>query len=695
MKISRIISNIMRQATYLVFLLTLLSQNGYALNCHEIKELTYLYFKMHYSFNTFDAELSKRTLDNFLKAWDPGKQFFFKADIDDFEAKYASKLGEMIKSNDCTAIDTIVNVYSKRFEEREKYAYKLIDDKYDFTIDEYLIVDRKKMGYALTLEELNERWRKRVKFQLLELKSSVDSIQKAKEKLKKRYELVQKRHNEMTKDQVLSIFLNSFSSALDPHSSYLPADDLEDFKIRTRLSLEGIGATLRSEDGFTIVVAMVKGGAAQKGGLLKVNDKIIGVAQGDGESVDVIDMDLQEVVKKIRGPGGTFVKLTVMREVADKTIKLVIPIKREKIQLVDQQASSKLVNVVVKPKPGETGKYKVGVINLPSFYIDFDGRRDRIENFKSSSQDTINEIEKLKKQGVDGLIMDLRNNGGGSLDESVRVAGLFFNKGPVVQVKTQKGDVKSYDDEDGVTFYDGPLVVLINRHSASASEIFAGAIQDYARGIIVGDSHTFGKGTVQNLNDVSSRLGAIKVTVNKFYRASGASTQLNGVSSDVRLPSFVDEFEVGEKYYPYALPFETIKEVSHEKFGLTSPYVPTLQKINQQRTAANKEFKEIVDEIEKYKKNEEERSKVSLMEKKPDKAGKQDGKVKSTKRDPTEEEPDSLDLKDDIYLQECINITTDYIRLLHKEAPAPITIPALADAAKKAKKTSAKKGIKK
>ncbi len=638
-----------------------------ALSCSEVRQLTLLYFKMHFSYDTFNDQISERTLDTFIKAWDPWKLYFFKSDVDEFKTKFASKLDNMIYGNlDCSAIDFVMNRYSKRFSEKQKYVEKLLKQKFDFSIDEYMNVDMKSIDYATTADEVNERWRKRVKFQLLNLKSSLDDIEKAKSKLHKRYELAMKRHNDLTKDRVFGVFLNAFSTSLDPHSSYMPAEDLEDFRIRTRLSLEGIGASLRSEDGFTIVVSLVKGGAAAKGGQLKVNDKIIAVAQADGEPVDVIDMDLQEVVKKIRGARGTVVKLTVMREDSKQNKKMVIPIIREKIQLVEQQASSKIIDVVGP----DSKNLKIGVLTLPSFYIDFEGRQKRLKNYRSSSNDTKEQIKLLKKQKIDGLIVDLRSNGGGSLEESINMAGLFFDEGPVVQIKTDKGDVETFYDRDDKTYYDGPVVVMINRHSASASEIFAGAIQDYERGLIVGDLHTFGKGTVQNLNDLAPKLGAIKVTVNQFYRAAGASTQLQGVASDVVLPSLVDEFEIGEKHYDYALPFEKIKSSRFSKFNLTKPYLADLRARSSSRISKDSEFKKVYDEIEKYRKNKKDRSKVSLKEDNNEKDDKEKVADKGSKDDSGNDKEDEVastdlsDLKDDIYLQEALKVTADYVSML-------------------------------
>ncbi|MGE0174301.1 MAG: carboxy terminal-processing peptidase [Oligoflexales bacterium] len=677
--------------------------SAFALNCKEVTKLTDFYLKMHYSFDDFNDQLSERTMENFIKAWDGGKLYFYKSDIEEFRTQFGKKLDDLAEQEKCDAIDFVVNRYSKRFMERQPYIKKEIVAQHDFKADEYMVIDSEKLDYATSVEELNERWRKRIKLQLLNLKASLESVKEApekvmkqaQEKLTKRYDLMVKRHNELTKDNVHAGYLNAFSTALDPHSSYMPVDELEDFRIRTRLSLEGIGASLRSEDGFTIVAGLVKGGAAEKGDALKVEDKIISVAQGDGEAVDVIDWDLQEVVKKIRGPRGTVVKLTILRQKSDTTEKLVIPIIREKIQLVEQQASSKVYDVVVDQKTAKES-YKIGVITLPSFYIDFEGRHKQLSDYRSSARDTAKEIEKLKNNKVDAIIMDLRSNGGGGLDESVNVAGLFFDKGPVVQAKVQSGRVEVYNDRDDHTSYNGPLLVMINRHSASASEIFAGAIQDYERGLIIGDSHTFGKGTVQNLNDVPGNLGAVKVTVSKFYRPSGGSTQLKGVESDIVLPSIVDELDIGEKYYDYALNYDMIKPVKHEAFNLVKPYLPAMKKQSETRLSQDEKFKEIFAEIKKYKENEAERTRVSLQEKpddkddknKKDKDKKLAGKDEKKPDDAELDEAATVDLKDDPYLQEGLRIAGDYIQLSKGKKLGKINLPELVADKEPAKKAA-------
>ena len=365
-------------------LLVFASQSASALDCSQLKHMVSLYIKMHLKFDRFDDTLSERTLDNFLKAWDPGKVYLLQEDVTSIRKRYSTKLDNQILNSKCHALDKIMNTYARRFKRANNRIDSIIAIEHDFSLDEYMVIDRKKISYAATEKELQERWRKRIKFQLLQLKTSLQDLKKARKKLTKRYQLVAKRHNELTSDDVYASFLSSFAAALDPHSGYLAAEQLEDFQIKTRLSLEGIGAVLRSEDGFTTIQSLVPGGAAEKSGLVQENDKIIGVAQAKGGVVDIIDMDLREVVKLIRGERGTAVKLTVLREGKKGTQKLRVTIIREKIKLKDQEVNSKIYRV---KDTVSKRLYNVGVVNLPSFYIDFKGRQDKIKNFKSSSRD--------------------------------------------------------------------------------------------------------------------------------------------------------------------------------------------------------------------------------------------------------------------------------------------------------------------
>ena len=647
------------------------------LNCNDVRQLVGLYFKLHFEQHNFDDELSRRTLDNYLKAWDPGKVYFLKSDVEALEKKYATKLDDLIMDADCKPIEEVVRLYTQRFDERQKLINTQVGAKHNFTLDEYMPIDRKKIEYATTTEEIAERWRQRVKFQLLQLKTTMGDVEKAREKLLKRYRLAEKRHKELTSDDMYSAFINAFSSSLDPHSEYLPPEQLEDFRISTKLSLEGIGAVLRSEDGFTTIQSLVPGGAANKTGKVKVNDKIIAVAQATEAPVDVIDMDLREVVKLIRGARGTEVRLTLMREEEGKAVQLVVPIVREQIQLKDRAAKSQVYSINIS-EAGAPRQYKIGVIELPSFYMDFEGRQNREKGYRSSADDMLVEINKLKAANVDAMVVDLRSNGGGSLDASIDIAGMFFDKGPVVQIKDMRGATSVQTDDDGKTHYKGPLLVMINRQSASASEIFAGAIQDYKRGLIIGDTHTFGKGTVQNLNDVD-KLGAIKVTISKFYRPSGSSTQLKGVESDIVMPDILEEYEIGEKFYDYALPWEKIKESDFKKpntHNLPPQGIQKLREASAVRVKMDKGFIKVAEAITEFKKNETERSRVSLKEDLAKKDEKKE-KEKDKKVDPDEEEAERLPLTEDYHLQETLRVAGDYLQLLNKRELGPISLPDL------------------
>ena len=655
------------------------SQSGFALNCTELKHMVTLYLRMHFKFERFDDKLSERTLHNLLREWDPGKSYLLQKDVDKLHKLYRTQLDDQISKGRCQALDDIVNTYSMRFHKVHRDINNIINAKHDFTIDEYMIVDRKKLAYAKSEKELDERWRKLIKFQLLQLKGSLADIGKARRKLTKRYQLVAMRHKELNSNDVYGSFLSAFATALDPHSGYLAAEQLEDFQIRTRLSLEGIGAVLRSEDGFTVIQSLVPGGAAEKSGMVQVNDKIIQVAQAKGEGVDIIDMDLREVVKLIRGERGTKVRLTILREGEEGTQRLLVTIVREKIKLKDQEVSSKVYQLKTTAKQ-KSELYKVAVIDLPSFYIDFEGRQHKRSDFKSSSRDLQRELVKLKKQNIDALVLDLRNNGGGSLDEAINVAGLFIPSGPIVQVKATGSATKIHRDKDGVTWYDGPLVVLINRHSASASEIVAGAVQDYQRGIIVGDGHTFGKGTVQSLSEVSPKIGAVKVTISKFYRPSGSSTQLQGVEADIVYPSLFNELEAGEKFYDYALEWERIKKTKYTPMKRTLPYIGQLVAASAERVKQHPQFQKITEGIAKFKEQYEERMRVSLQEKPVEEKKAKTEQNKDLKPTPTPTSDDPhVDLRDDTYLQDTLMIAGDYLRLLAKKPLVPLTIPALQD----------------
>ncbi len=623
----------------------------------------------HISQKPIDDRISQMLLKRFLKDLDPQKQYFLQADIDDFN-RYRDQLDDYIKTGNVDFARMVFSVYLKRMDERIAVAHQWIDSPQDFTITEQLSVDGDQIGWAADARELNDRWRKRIKFDLLSLKLDKVADAEAVKRLHKRYDTLKRTAHETEDGEVLEIYLSALAHCFDPHSSYMSPQTVEDFNIQMRLSLEGIGAALRSEDGFTIVAQIVKGGAAEKDGRLKVNDKVIAVAQEEGDWVDIVEMKLSKVVRQIRGPGGTKVKLRVLTSTGE-TVEYVLT--RQKIALTSSEVKGEILDAA-KWFPGMEGK--IGVINIPSFYRDFGGAQEGLEDFKSTARDVSKVLADFRKQGgVQAVIIDLRMNGGGALSESIEVSGLFIDKGPVVQVKEQNGNVKSHDDTESGVQYDGPVVVVCNRLSASASEIFAGVIKDYRRGIIVGDTTTHGKGTVQNVMPVTSgflRLarenrGALKLTINQFFRVNGDSTQNRGVESDVVLPSLIDHMDLGESFLENALAFAQEKSAAHVIYNMAEPgVIAALREASSKRIAADPKFQEIRKDIERYlaRKN---RKTVSLneetlrKERDDEKAANEVAKEEEEKENGTAEGPI---FKDTEYNREIMHVTLDYLQLL-------------------------------
>ncbi len=592
--------------------------------------------RKHLSTMRVDDEVSRRTLEMYLKSLDPRKLYFYQSDVEQFQERQ-TQIDDDIRSGKLGFAKRLFDLYLKRLDERVEYALTQIDAPHDFTVNETIIADPEKTTYAATEAEMNEKWRKRVKYELLVFDADGVEADEAKEKLTKRYTSLRRRLNQTDNDELLEIFLSSLTKSFDPHSSYMSPSTLENFNIQMRLELNGIGASLESKYGETIVRRIVPGGAADKDGRLAVGDVITGVAQGaDGELIDIVDMKINDVVQLIRGEPGTVVRLEVKPE--DKSGMKFYDITRARIELKDSEARSEIVervqteNGLVDPKaPAEeadAGKgdspegqivegqtptgatYRIGVIDLPSFYMDMEGRRAGRQDFKSTSRDVRRLLTEFNKQNVDLVVMDLRFNGGGSLPESVDTTGLFIDQGPVVQVKGLDGRVQPYDDRNRGEVWSGPLIVLINHFSASASEIFAGAIQDYGRGIIVGDQSTHGKGTVQQLFDLGDvllpirggqNMGALKLTIQQFYRPSGDSTQNRGVVSDIELPSRTTHWEVGEADLDYAMAFDQVRPMPHQNYRWASPQlIQELRRRSGDRTAKAEYFQDEREAIEKY-----------------------------------------------------------------------------------------------
>ncbi len=547
-------------------------------------------------------ELSKRLFKRFLKDMDPTKGYFLKSDVEEFQ-KQEPQLGAQLLKGDISFAYQVYQRFVERVGQRLKLIEELVNTPHDFTVKESLNTDFDAKDYPKGDADLRERWRKRIKFDLLTYRLGTKPVPdaEARKKVLARYRSLLKRWKDVDNFDLMEIYLSSLAASVDPHSSYMSPGTLDDFDIAMRLNLEGIGASLRSENGQTIVVEVIPGGAAATDGRLKANDKIIGVAQGDGKFVDVVDMKLRDVVKLIRGRRGTPVELRVTP--ADKVEPVVIALTRQKVELKDQEARGEIIE---QGKKADGKPYRIGVIDLPSFYADMAAARGGRGTGKSATEDVRKILKNFNAQGVDGVILDLRRNGGGALSEALGLTGLFIDQGPIVQVKGFQGKVQRYDDPEKGTVYSGPLMVLVSRLSASASEILAGALQDYGRALIVGDSGTHGKGTVQMVIDLGDRvrtdpplkLGALKLTIQQFYRVNGDSTQNRGVTPDVVLPSFTEYLSTGEKDLENALAFSRVNPVEHDELNLVPAKLKELLKTRSaQRVKNSPKFTKLIQQV--------------------------------------------------------------------------------------------------
>ena len=570
--------------------------------------------RYHYRQEDLSDEMSAAILDSYLDALDFSRSYFLAGDIQSFE-RYRHTLDDALKSGNLTAAYEIFNIYQQRVVERNARIQELLDDEFDFTVDESLELDREEAPWAKSQAQLDEIWRKRLKHELLNLMLAGQELEEARETLHKRYANRERLALQSTSEDVFQSYMNAVSQSFDPHTAYLSPRTSENFNIQMRLSLEGIGAVLRMEDEQIVVVELVPGGPADLSKQLKPNDRIVAVGQGEeGEMVDVIGWRLDDVVELIRGPRGTVVKLRVVPGTATDDSGKEVRLVRNKVQLEEQAAKSE-----VRTLEHQGRTYDIGVITIPAFYIDFAAAQRGDSEYRSTTRDVRRLIQELQEQNVDGLVIDLRQNGGGALQEAVELTGLFIDTGPVVQVRDLQGGVDVEQDPDKGVAYEGPLAVLVDRFSASASEIFAGAIQDYGRGIVIGEP-TFGKGTVQTLIDLNrfiasseSRFGQLKLTVAKFYRVSGSSTQHKGVVPDILFPSPYDSGEVGESARGRALPWDEIVATSYRSEGELQPLVPLLAAQHQQRIDQDPAFATFMEQISATKKAMEQ-TRVSLME---------------------------------------------------------------------------------
>ena len=640
----------------------------------------------HFLRKPIDDEIAARWFDTFLGALDPLKIYFLESDVDSF-AKRKSSLDDLVRRGDVSFAYDVYDRFLERVDQRIPIVEELLKSKLNFNEKESIVIDRDVAVWAKTQEEVRDKWKKRIKYDLLVQKMEEVSPEEAKKKLLRRYTSFAKRMHQMNADELLETYLSSLTSSLDPHTSFMSPGTLENFEITMRLQLDGIGASLKGEDGYTTVAELVPGGAADKDGRLKKKDRIVGVGQGrEGEMVDVVDMNLNDVVKLIRGKRGTVVRLKIVP--VSQTVPKVYDIVRAKIELQDSAARGEIIEEGIK---ADGSPWRIGVINLPSFYMDMAAARQGQADYKSSTRDCRKLLEGFRDEGVDCVALDLRNNGGGSLPESISLTGLFIDTGPVVQIKDADQRVQQYDDLEPGVVWDGPLVVLVNKFSASASEIVAGAIQDYRRGLVIGDSATHGKGTVQSLLDLGRQLfqrlpnapslGALKITMQQFYRPSGLSTQMKGVKSDVKLPSITDHLPVGESDLDNAIPFDRVDTADFlATNNVNESMLETLQQRSSVRVADDEEFQELATDIARYEERKNEKT-LSLLESDFVKEW-NEGKAAEKEEEKKQEEnagPRRPVVRRDFYFDEAMRVTTDYLSVLSGAA-----MPSLAKSEGKA-----------
>ncbi|WP_134677389.1 carboxy terminal-processing peptidase [Ectopseudomonas khazarica] len=540
----------------------------------------------HYNKPPLNDERSIKIYDNYLKLLDPSRSYFMASDIAEFN-QWRNQFDDLLKSGNLEPGFAIYRRHLTRLQERLDFALAELTkgvDKIDFSVDEDLQVDREKAPWAKDRAELDDLWRKRVKDEVLRLKIAGKETKDIQELLTKRYKNQLKRLEQTRGEDVFQAYINAFATTYDPHTTYLSPDNAENFDINMSLSLEGIGAVLQSDNEHVKVVRLVPAGPAEKSKQIAPADKIVGVAQGNDEMVDVIGWRLDEVVKLIRGPKGSTVRLEVIpasNPPTDQTSK-VVTITREAVKLEEQAAKKKVLHLKQDGRD-----YKLGVIELPAFYLDFKAFRAGDPNYKSTTRDVKQLIDELRAEKVDGLVIDLRNNGGGSLQEATELTSLFIEQGPTVLVRNADGRVDVLADENKGIYYNGPLAVLVNRLSASASEIFAGAMQDYHRALILG-GQTFGKGTVQTIQPLNH--GELKLTLAKFYRVSGQSTQHQGVLPDIAYPDVMHTKDIGESALPAAMPWDSIRPAIKPELDPIKPFLTQLQSKHDQRTAQDPDF---------------------------------------------------------------------------------------------------------
>ncbi|MGV6851117.1 MAG: carboxy terminal-processing peptidase [bacterium] len=636
--------------------------------------------RYHYLPKKLDDKLSAEIFKQYIETLDPNRSYFTKKDMKEFET-YRFGLDDALLADNLQPAFKIFNRYRERVDERIAFAQKAVNKKFNFTKNESYVIDRKDSPWA-SAKELNKLWKKRVKNDVLQLKLTGKDDKKAIELISKRYANQKRRIEELDSEDVYQFFMNAFGAAIEPHTGYMSPRTVENFNISMSLSLEGIGAVLQREGEYTTIRSIVPGGPADNEGHLKVGDRIVAVSQeNDPDVVDIVGWRVDDVVKLIRGDKGTEVQLTVLpsKEAMDGQHEI-IKIVRDKVKLEQQAAQKKKVEIE------QDGKMvNIGIIEVPTFYLDFAARARKDKDYRSTTRDVKKLIAELEEEGIDGLVIDLRNNGGGSLLEAIDLTGLFIDTGPVVQIRDSQGRVEIQKDEEPGQSYGGPLAVLVNRNSASASEIFSAAIQDYSRGIIIGEP-TFGKGTVQDLinldrftRDKESQLGQLRLTMAQFFRISGGSTQNKGVIPDLDFMTEPHPEEIGESSMDNALPWTTIPPAEHKDYNEVDAVLTEVQSKHQQRIAKDEAFQEVLKEFDLFEENrnkkeislnQEERqaildkNKKDLEEVNPNHVDKNDSSNEEADENLIAENGNEEEAEEpDVLMDETVRILADYIEL--------------------------------
>lgn len=660
------------------------------------KYIANLISEYNYKKVELNDSISQVVYTRYIKSLDENHNYLLASDVKDFE-KFKTVLDDDLKEGNLNDVFYMFNVYQKRYNDRIKYSIAQLDKNFDFTTSEKFTFDRDSLPYAANESEMNTIWSERVKYDLLNLKLANADLAKNKETLRKRYENLLSQSNKLNSQDVFQIFMDAFTNSIDPHTNYFNPANAANFNIEMSRSLEGIGATLQSKDEYVTISSIVPGGPADKSKQLSPEDRIVGVAQGKaGEFQNVVGWRIENAIALIRGTKGTVVRLEVLPKGSSASSKpKVVEMIREKIILQDQSAKKEIRTY---DSNGKT--VKIGVISIPAFYIDYNDYKAGNPNYKSTTRDVKLILDTLKKENVDGVIIDLRENGGGSLMEAIDLGGLFIKTGPIVQVRDARNQTEVDNDEDPTISYAGPMAVLVDRFSASASEIFAGAMQDYGRALIIG-TQTYGKGTVQNAIDLDkvikstatdapakknvstgsqSKFGQLNLTIAKFYRINGNSTQHKGVTPDVKFPSVIPMDKYGEDTEPSALPFDIIAKSDYTKVGDFTAVIPQLNKLHDQRMSTSDSYKYLMGDIAEFTKRENEKS-VTLNEQELKKQRDSD-EAKSFERDNLKRtalrlkplvkgaaRPRNEDL--DFLKREAGQILTDYINLGSKYSSVP------------------------